>query len=713
MIVSAATENANLIPYDRFKAQQQQREYEERKQQDADADADDLDLLSPEDRERFKILSYCAQLYSDARKAREPQPFDLAWDLYIGNTWPTNWPGWRPKITVNKVRAFITFMQAVMTDNKPRVNVEPLVQGSEDAADLLRKLVDRDWDENDMQQKLATFVLYGLIWGTSFMKITYDPYADGGRGRHIATPIAPYKVFVNRTATCIEDAEYIIHVDDTTMGWIRRNFPEKAAACNKVRGIQTGDFHDRDRDFIQDAAVYGRERIVTAQNISGNVTAPMYTHGGSFQEGDWDTVELGEYWLRDESLEEYQRQKYENGKPKFEPVEDEDGMLELETVGQHVAISEIDGQPFLAPIMRAKMQPVMESAWRLKYPNGRLVLIAGGRVLLRDVPAPFQTDGFPWAMWKDYDVGAFWGQGEGIAIKDCQLASNNVLTEVYNILKKVGNPSYMLKKGAGVNAASIKNKPGYIIPMDEMDAIKPLPKPEIPGEFMQLFGALQKAMGEVSGVNEAVTGSLPGANTAFATMDQLQESGAAPIRLKVRNLETGITRIGKLRIQLIQQFDNGERPLRETVDQLAPAVAEDGSAAAPVVQPAKNVEAQFRKYTKADLQGAVEFGVVPISSLSTSPAGTWNRWMSMLDKKLIDRRWWMQKFRVEGWRTQLPRMEKQEAANAAIGAAAKRASKVGGDKKPGPAPTRSDRHPQRRPAPPSQVPSRLSNNAVR
>jgi len=710
-------EHSGLIPYETWQARQQQREYEASQRND-DQDEDFSDL-TPDEQERFKILSYCAHLYSDAQKAREVQPFDKAWDLYIGNVWEKNWPGWRPKITINKIRAFITFMQAVMTDNKPRVNVEPLVKGSEDAADLLRKLVDRDWDENDMQQKLATFVLYGLIWGTGFMKVVYDPYADGGRGKHVAIPVAPYKVFTNRTATCIEDAEYLIHVEDMTMGWIRRNFPTKAAACDKVRGIATGDFHDRqDRDFIREGDDANRSRIVSAQSINGNITSPQYSSPhGAFQEGDWDTVEVGEYWLRDDSLEEYKKQKYKDGKPEFAPAVKANGEYDLQTVGQRVAISEIDGAPFLSPVMKPKMEPVMESAWRLKFPNGRLVLIAGGRVLLRDIPAPFQTDGFPWAMWKDYDIGSFWGQGETIALKDAALASNHVLTEVYNILKKVGNPSYMLKKGAGVNAASIKNKPGYIIPMDEMDAIKPLPKPEIPGEFLQLFALLQKAMGEVSGVNDAVTGAAPAANTAFATMDQLQESGAAPIRLKVRNLETGITRIGKLRIQLIQQFDNGQRPLRETVDQPAPAISPDGEAAAPVVQPAGAVETKFRQYTKADLQGAVEFGVHPISSLSTSPAGTWNKWMSMLDKKLIDRRWWMQKFRIEGWRTQLPRMEKQEAANAAIGAAAKRASKVqpGGGGKPGPMQTRPAQHraTARKNAPQSHVPSRLQNASMR
>ena len=186
-------------------------------------------------------------------------------------------------------------------------------------------------------------------------------------------------------------------------------------------------------------------------------------------------------------------------------------------------------------------------------------------------------------------------------------------------------------------------------------------------------------------------------------MDQLQESGAAPIRLKVRNCEEGITRIGKLRTQLIQQYDNGQRPIRITEETKPLPDASEGN----VVQPAANVALQFKTYKRKDLQGQVEFGIVPISSLSTSPAGTWNRWMTMLDKHLIDDVWWHGKFRVEGWRTELPRMKAEQKKMAADAAALKALSKA----KPGP--SARPGMPQRRPGQRSNIPKRETNAAVR
>ena len=662
--------------------------------------------LTPEEQAQYEILDYCSQLYDSARKAREPfDTFDTAWDLFIGNVWLKNWPGWRGRITINKVRSFITFMQAIMTDNKPRLSVEPRIPGSEDAADLLRRLVDRYWDENDMQQKVSLFVMFGLIWGTGFLKVIYDPYADSGRGKHYAIPVVPYRIYTNKTATCVEDSEFLIHVEEQTMGWVRRNFPDKAKLVAKVRGVRVGEHKERNRDYVREGDNNETTRIISAQNLgNGNITPPLYSAPNpQYTDQDSDTVEIAEFWLRDDSLEGYQRPKYVNGKPQMKPVVGADGLYEMEIIGVKTAVSEIDGAPFSVPIRPVKMQPVMEEAWRIKYPNGRLVIVAGGRVLLRDVPNPYQTSGFPFAMWKDYDTGTFWGQGEPLALKDCQLATNRIASQLYDILQKIGNPILLIKKGGGVNKDKMKNKPGLLIPVDDMDAIKPLDKPAIPREFFELFNIVAKSMAEISGVNDAVMGAMPASGSAFATVDQLQEAGAAPMRLKVRNLESGLTRAGKLIIELIQQWDNGERPVRVSSDEVDESI----------VQPASEVRAQFRSYKKADLQGQVEFGVVPISSLSTSPAGTWNRFMTLYDKHLIDEIWWHRNFRINGWRTELPRMLAARKAEGERDAALKAASKA----KPGPAPrTNSGREQIRRRqagASPSQVPSAVENAAVR
>ena len=694
-----------LTPRTEWDAKQKRlREEAERKKWQDDSDVQ----LNPDELERYNILRYCSKTFDDASRARKQfENFDTAWALFNGEIWGKSRAPWRSAITINKIRAFITFMQAIMTDNKPRVSVEPIVPGSEDAADLLRKLVDRDWDENDMQRVVSTWVLYGLIWGYAFIKVTYDPFANEGRGKHVAVAIPPYRIYANKSATCIEDAEYIIHIEEVTMGWIRRNFPYKAESVNKLLGVKIeskdGDV-ERGRDYVRESTP-ATTRISTAMNINGNIIAPQFPmahpHTLDF---DRDTVEVAEYWLRDDTLEEFQQQVVVNGEGQFEPVM-QDGLPVMQVVGNKTVISEIDGQPVSIPVRAPKMQPKMQSALRHKYPNGRLVLIAAGKVLLRDIPNPYQVDGFPFAMWKDYDVGSFIGQGEPLTLRSCAMALNRLASQVFEILEKTGNPSWKVNKNAGVNLSSVKNKPGLVIPMDDVNAIQPLDKPPIPSQFFELYKLIADGMSEVSGINDSVKGSMPAANTAFATIDQLTEAGSAPIRLKVRNMESGLARYGKLRIQLIQQFDNGSRPLRYAKDDLDTVAdgATDGEGN--VVKPASAVSVQFKKYTNVDIQGQVEFSVIPVSSLSVSPAGLWNKWLGLYKERLIDEQWFHQKMRIEGWKTELPRMLKQKANDAAADAALKKASKVGGTKKAS-APRQSQ-------PPPSTLPTREQNAAIR
>ncbi len=383
----------------------------------------DLEPLSEKEEEELAVARYCRKLLASGVKAREPyDTFDECWKAYIGDLWPSNMPGWKAKITVNKIRAFIHFMQAVMTDNKPRTSVEPVLPGTEDAADLLTKLVDRHWDRNDVQNINALAVLYGLVWGTGIVKTTYNPSANAGRGQHIDQAIPPYRIFVNDGATGVEDARFIIQIQPMPLGWIYDNFPEKARVVKKFRGakIDHAGKSGESRDFINEGqGKAGGDRVLSPLTMDGVTTMqmPRDTVRDRLYDDDQDRIEVGEWWFRDETEEVYERPKVRDGNPVMEDVTDDDGLPVMVASGSMTTqISPLDGMPFAMPTYKVQQRPVMEKALRRKYPNGRLVIMAGP-VVLRDIPNPFQIDGFPFAEWKDQDVGVFWGQGEPPQVK--------------------------------------------------------------------------------------------------------------------------------------------------------------------------------------------------------------------------------------------------------------------------------------------------------
>ena len=696
--------DSKLTPYD---------EYTSRKRDGAnnvddgllDGDPDDLaDALSEDEQAELEIAKYCLGLLSDGIEARRPwETFDEAWDTLHGELWPAKYPSWKARIGIHKIRSLILFIQAVMTDNKPRVSIEPVVPGSEDAADILNKIIERDWDETDMQAKLSLAVLYGLIWGTGFCKVWYDPTADGGKGAHKTEPIVPYRLYMNRTAKSIEDAEYVVQVEEMTMGWVRRNFPDRAPLVEEFCGARLGSRPRLERDLVLEGTDGETAELDNPIRTDiGNIIPPSVFKAK--QKGLADNlIEVAECWYRDDEMEDYERQVVKDGQPQMQDDVDEDGLPVLEVVGSHLTVSPIDGLPVTIPTYRVKQVPKMETAERQKYPNGRLTILAGP-VIVRDIPNPYQIDGFPYAEWKCVDFGPVWGQGIPLVLKDIAVGIQRTVSQGYDIVEKTANPSWKYQKGAGLNTDMMKNKVGAIYKLDDLNALQQIPGANMPSGLIELVQMLKGFFGEVAAVQDSMMGSLQGGNVAFATIDQLQESGAAPIRMMVRNLEKMLKRIGTLKIQLTQQFDKGERPLRERVESKPEAITDPETGdVIDVVQPARATEVKFRRYTADQIQGVVEYGVEPDSSLSSSPAGRWNKYMQLLDKKIIDRQAFLEAMRIDDWRNILKRMNEAEMA----------AAQAKQKQKPGPKPSRPARSGARPNNQKSNVPTRMQNNAVR
>ena len=329
----AVLERGNGVP----KAAWDARKREEAKQKRTVETRDEAEELTPEYAEKYKIIAYCRNLFEASKRTRKPyETYDRAWALFNGE-WPdrraTN--PTRARITPNKIRSTVAFQHSIMTDTRPRFSIEPIVPGSEDAADLLRRLVDRDWDESDMQAKVSLWALYGLIYGYAFIKRTYDPYANGGRGKHNVDVIEPSRVWINDTAQGIEDAEHIIHIDKTTMGWIRRNVPEKARVIYNLRG---GGMVSQSEDGYPDTSPKKAQKsyptVLSAMKTQQQIIMPQPRGLPAEYEDDTDTVELAEFWVRDDSREAYEVQEVDrSGHLVFKP-EMKDGEVVMQVVGE-------------------------------------------------------------------------------------------------------------------------------------------------------------------------------------------------------------------------------------------------------------------------------------------------------------------------------------------------------------------------------------------
>lgn len=700
--------NSGLVLQSEWRAQQERANAKR-------PDDDEEDDLTQEEQDDLAITTYCRELLRKAVRARRPfETFDKVWDLFKGVMFPVGMPKWRGKIVLNKIRVIVLFLQASMTDNKPRINVQPSMPGTEKAANVVGKLVDRAWDRVKAQSAHSMAAFYGLVFGTGFVKWGRDPTLNGGRGGFFCDPVVPYRMFFNPGCTCVADAEYIIQHERKSLGWIARHFEKDYKRVKRFAGGSTDlDGMPSQRDLVQEGTpdVAGRYAIHTAANMNGN-TVRVAREGSTMDPNDRDLIDVYEFWLRDDATEDYETQKIVDGIPQVEPIKNEDGTHVMERAGgSKIVTNPVTGQPMVMPALRPKMRKVMVEKKRPRYPNGRTVLMAGP-VKLRDIPNPYEIDGFPYADWRDVDFGAVWGEGEPLALKDANIGMNRTATMTYDNLNLGGQLSWLVSKTSGISPEQIKNRPAAIFPVEDVNnAMKAVERPSVSGEFLNLYNLLDKALPGLAGLNDTILGGAPPSNVAFATVDNLTEQGAATIRLRVRNLEKMYQRSGEILAALIQQYASEDAhqndPLRreevpETRFESIPGEEGEEDRIVAIVPPATSKQVEWDFYTKAMISGRLELSITPDSSLATSPAGMFNKLMTLLDKKVVDVQYVGEKLNLDDFTEVMLRMR----AEAMLAAQAK--------KKPGPK-TGAAAGKEARPtaAPTRHVPTQAQNAAVR
>ncbi len=148
--------------------------------------------------------------------------------LYGDQHWEGSQEDWQSTPTINMIKAAIHAILPIVTDNRPQVAILPREPDDVKICNVLRAVIEWLWEENDCDVKLPTTMLNTLIFGNGFWKIFWDPSMRGGLGDICIHNVDPSSMFFNPEATSIRDATEVWHIEQMSMDWIKRNYPEKA-----------------------------------------------------------------------------------------------------------------------------------------------------------------------------------------------------------------------------------------------------------------------------------------------------------------------------------------------------------------------------------------------------------------------------------------------------------------------------------------------------
>lgn len=468
--------------------------------------------------EEKKTVRMVEGLFRRAKRARMQTDADFVenYKFFVGKQWKQARPSYRHSEVLNFTHAAIQTIVPILTDSRPNIETIPENPADFEFSEIMTQLLTAKWDREQWGQIVAEAIVDASIYGTAISEQPWDQDELDGLGDLEFKTVDPVYCYPAPGSTDInsKDNKYFITAVPTDIEEVKRKYPKKAHKLQAdISDIDLARTAKLDMDDFK------------VRSPTDNLTLVQGERAQDMEHPD--QILLLTCWIADDTLvEEEIRQKTADGT--------------------------------LKKGFRTKK----------KYPRGRKLVIAGGQ-LLEDEQNPYIDGKFPFARLVDHIMPReFWGQGEVTQLKGPQQMINKMMSYVMDVISLMGNPVWKNPTGSGVFSESLINQPGLVI--DYNDGHEPTRErgAEVQASIFQALDRLYNYFEKISGVNEVTQGAQP-RNASGVAIDALQEAAQTKLRLKGRNVEAWLTKVGQQMASRILQFYTVPRIVRLTENENA------------------------------------------------------------------------------------------------------------------------------------------------
>lgn len=470
---------------------------------------------TPEEKADIKLVN---ALLDKSKKWKKQ--FDHNWlddyKMFRGKQWKEQRPSYRHSEVVNMVFSSIQATVPIQLDSRPRIEFLPQNPQNTELAEILNHVVESDWIKHNWLMELAEVVYDSNIYGTGIMSCTFDPDADYGTGSIQIQSEDPFYCFPDpRSKNVNKKSRYFIHAEPEDIDALKTKYPDKAK------------FFKPD---LQDLLQGNKQDLDQIRFKSPTDTKTIMEGSSAYETGDVARcLKITCYMKSDEYIEEQYAGK----------VSPDTGVPET--------------------LFRQ----------RLKYPNGRKLVIAGG-VLCESGPNPYDDGLFPYAKYINYVLPReFWGMSEVEQLKGPQKIFNKLLSFALDIYTLMGNPIWVVDTTSGIDTDNLFNRPGLVVEKEPgTEAIRQAGL-DVSPTLLSLVDRLRNWFNETSGATDVSRGVEPKDITAGVAIQALQEAAQTRIRQKARNLDATLQDVGALYLSRVFQFYSVPKIIRITKNQNA------------------------------------------------------------------------------------------------------------------------------------------------
>ena len=528
----------------------------------------DLDLKSDKlagDTTEEKIVHWVDNLRNDALKSTSGgeartdtfERMDRNLRFYNGNQWERAMPEHRAMIVDNRCFANVESVLPIITDNRPRAEIVAKESADTELVEMLAEAYYAKWDDLDLQMKGEQSVKDALTLCEGWWKVYWDPIAANGYGDLRVDVVSPKNMFFDPNARdyLLKDAYYVGYCANVRLSGLRARYPDRAKQLEARWMID--NLPSEVRDTFMSESLAGE---TVTDDGDGEGTRWINAKGG-YLDGS-EKMKLTEVWIDDMTIEELT--------PDY--IVTLDGEGKPQEYNESIATQMLE-QGIEFEIVAAKDLPKTGyedgTRHRRKYPNGRIITIAG-KILLRDKPSPYKHGRSPYVRFFRYPVpdrGYFFSEIDQII--PLQMELNKRKSQIVDLLNITANPPMLVNLASGIKPNKMTNEPGLIIPvnMDVDRAAKWLQAPNVPSAAFAQVETISQDIDTVSGVHDITQGRRPTGITAAAAIETLQEAAQTRPRLGARYYEYSLKHASELMLSIIWDYYRNNRTIRKrTVD---------------------------------------------------------------------------------------------------------------------------------------------------
>ena len=484
---------------------------------------------APQEDEKKSTVMFVNDMLQRFKLSR--QRFDQSWQpnyefLFGGKQWTINRPSWRFSEVVNLVWANCMTEVGIQTDTRPKVEFKPVENSDYAFAKQLQKVNECNWTKFPWLQRIQEMVLLTKWVHVAHASIEWNSELGDGLGDIDFKILDPFYCYWDPYATDEASLRSFIYAAPVPTGELKLKYPEFA---DKIKA---------DIDTFEANSSHGNVVSTTSDRIRLTAEGNTRTFRDVNRFGGEPMTFLVRVWTKDNTQEEVEATK-------------EDGSAEY--------------------------------VRKLKYPQGRYIEMCNNFVLfdgpngvfVKDKFVPYEDGNFPIARLVNYSYPMeYAGECEVTHLRGPQKVFNYMWSHSLDQMKNAGSPKIIIGASSGIDPDNVSNEPGQKIVANDVNQIKFEPGSGLATGMQFIMDQAKFAFDNVSGLHDATKGAVDPSISSGLLFESYAEAAQVRMRLKNRNLDVFLQRVGQLMLARYLQFYTAPRVFRITNDQGFPEFVE-------------------------------------------------------------------------------------------------------------------------------------------